>query len=243
MTNAASEQFSFRQRILLAIVPRLVWILLSIAGRTWRFEIIAEECATPLPFGGTRRKSSASGINAFCPARSISAAPARHHRQPELRRRMITRTLESLDTKPCAAPARAAHRRRCSASSRVIDPAASNLHRRRPAWPDFSHQVGPIKLAALTGARIGAFHLQPRHAWSLHSWDRFLVPMPFTRICCQLVSLDNDPCRSRRRRFRIQREQLNAALERARLRAWALRKSIADASKVSSTDRTEGRRL
>ena len=51
MTTASSEPFSFRQRIILAVAPRLVWALLSVVGRTWRFETIAEKGATPLPFG------------------------------------------------------------------------------------------------------------------------------------------------------------------------------------------------
>ena len=36
---------------MLAIVPRLVWALLWIIGRTWRFEVIAEEGVTPVLFG------------------------------------------------------------------------------------------------------------------------------------------------------------------------------------------------
>ena len=36
---------------MLAIVPRVVWALLSIVGRTWRFEVIAEEGVTPVQEG------------------------------------------------------------------------------------------------------------------------------------------------------------------------------------------------
>ena len=51
-----------------------------------------------------------------------------------------------------------------------------------PRGPIYQTKMGPIKLAQLTGARIGAFHLQPERAWTMRSWDRFLVPKPFTRI-------------------------------------------------------------
>ena len=51
-----------------------------------------------------------------------------------------------------------------------------------PRGPVYQTKMGPIKLAQLTGAPIGAFHLEPEHAWVVNSWDRFLVPMPFTRI-------------------------------------------------------------
>ena len=51
-----------------------------------------------------------------------------------------------------------------------------------PRGPIYQTKMGPIKLAQMTGARIGAFHLQPERAWVMGSWDRFLVPKPFTRI-------------------------------------------------------------
>ena len=51
-----------------------------------------------------------------------------------------------------------------------------------PRGPIYRTKMGPIKLAQMTGAPIGAFHLEPEHAWTMGSWDRFLVPKPFTRI-------------------------------------------------------------
>ena len=79
--------------------------------------------------------------------------------------------------------------------------------------------MGPIKLAQLTGAPIGAFHLEPEHAWMMRSWDRFLIPKPFTRI----VSAGRDIRLFRRilraENFESKREELNAAIEGARLRA------------------------
>ena len=51
MTTEASPRFTLGQRIVLAVVPRLVWVLFSVVGRTWRFEVIAEEGVTPVLFG------------------------------------------------------------------------------------------------------------------------------------------------------------------------------------------------
>ena len=36
------------QRIVLAMVPRMVWALLWVVGHTWRFEVIAEDGVTPV---------------------------------------------------------------------------------------------------------------------------------------------------------------------------------------------------
>ena len=60
MTTEASPRFTFRQRLVLAVVPRVVWALVWVVGRTWRFETTAEEGATPLPFG------AGAGAEIFC---------------------------------------------------------------------------------------------------------------------------------------------------------------------------------
>ncbi len=51
MTAEAHPRFTLAQRLVLAVVPRVVWALVWIVGRTWRFEVIAEEGVTPLLFG------------------------------------------------------------------------------------------------------------------------------------------------------------------------------------------------
>src|SRR6516165_9580311 len=44
-------RFSFLQRVILAVVPRLAWAVIRLLGSTWRFEVIAEEGVTPVLFG------------------------------------------------------------------------------------------------------------------------------------------------------------------------------------------------
>ncbi len=81
--------------------------------------------------------------------------------------------------------------------------------------------MGPINLAQMTGARIGAFHLEPERAWTMRSWDRFLVPKPFTRIVVSWARWTEVPRELAPHDFEAMREELNAAIERARLRARA----------------------
>ncbi len=88
-----------------------------------------------------------------------------------------------------------------------------------PRGPIYQTKMGPIKLAQLTGAPIGAFHLQPERAWVMKSWDRFLIPKPFTRICVSWAQWTHVPADLCGEQFEPRREELNAALERARLRA------------------------
>jgi lysophospholipid acyltransferase (LPLAT)-like uncharacterized protein len=88
-----------------------------------------------------------------------------------------------------------------------------------PRGPIYQTKMGPIKLAQLTGAPIGAFHLQPERAWVMNSWDRFLIPKPFTRICVSWAQWTRVPAGLCPDQFEPRREDLNAALERARMRA------------------------
>jgi hypothetical protein len=79
--------------------------------------------------------------------------------------------------------------------------------------------MGPIKLAQMTGAPIGAFHMEPERAWVMRSWDKFLIPKPFTRICVSWAKAVGVPADLAAEEFEPKRQELNAALERARLRA------------------------
>ena len=125
---------------------------------------------------------------------------------------------------PCAAPAPAARAKDCSGSSSVIESGEPAIFTADgPRGPIYHTKMGPIKLAQMTGAPIGAFHLEPEHAWTIDSWDRFLVPMPFTRIVVSWARWTDVPRRSApEQEFEHKREELNAAIERARLRALAL---------------------
>jgi len=228
VTNAASEQFSFRpkftvrQHLVLAVVPRLVWALLSIVGRTWRFETIAEPGAMPLPFG------AGAAAEIFCFWHQCVLPCTFYFRRTgatiivsqSFDGELIARTLELFGYNTV----RGSSSRGGAAGLRAMQQAYADGHccaitADGPRGPVFHTKLGPITLAALTGARIGAFHLQPRRAWSLHSWDRFLIPMPFTRIAVSWSRWTRVPANLAEGAFESEREQLNAALERARINA------------------------
>ena len=52
-----------------------------------------------------------------------------------------------------------------------------------PRGPAMVAKPGAAQLAALAGsAWVGAFYALPRSAWTLRSWDGFLIPKPFSRV-------------------------------------------------------------
>ncbi|HEY3929527.1 MAG TPA: lysophospholipid acyltransferase family protein [Candidatus Koribacter sp.] len=51
-----------------------------------------------------------------------------------------------------------------------------------PRGPRYFAKRGPILLASVTGAPIIPFYVAVKSAWVLNSWDRFVIPKPFSRI-------------------------------------------------------------
>jgi lysophospholipid acyltransferase (LPLAT)-like uncharacterized protein len=52
-----------------------------------------------------------------------------------------------------------------------------------PRGPAMVLKPGTVHLATLVDAPwIGAFYALPDRAWTLKSWDRFLIPKPFSRV-------------------------------------------------------------
>jgi lysophospholipid acyltransferase (LPLAT)-like uncharacterized protein len=221
---AAKDQprFTLAQRLVLAVVPRLVWALFSLVGRTWRFEVIAEEGVTPVPSGVK------SPPEIFCFWHQC-VLPAdfyfRHSRAVILVSQsfdgeLITRVLKLFGFDAVRGSSSRGSREGLLGLKRVIETGRTAIFTADgPRGPIYQTKMGPIKLAQLTGAPIGAFYLLPEHAWVMPSWDRFLIPRPFARICVSWARQTLVPADLAPDQFELKRQELNAALERARLRA------------------------
>lgn len=51
-----------------------------------------------------------------------------------------------------------------------------------PRGPAQIAKPGVTQLAQVVDATVGAIYLHPHRAWILRSWDRFLIPRPFSRV-------------------------------------------------------------
>jgi len=206
----------------LAVVPRVVWALLWIVGLTWRFEEIAVEGVTPIVNG------RGAGPRIFCFWHQCVLPCAIYYR-PSHAVILISRSFDGeLITRILLQFGFGAVRGSSSRGARegllglkgVIESGnAAIFTADGPRGPIYQTKMGPIKLAQMTGAPIGAFHLEPEHAWVMRSWDRFLVPKPFTRIVVSWAQWTHVPTDLPTDDFELKREELNAAIERARLRA------------------------
>ena len=218
----ATRRFTLTQRLVLAMVPRLVWALFSLIGLTWRFEVIAEEGVTPLLYG------LGAGAEIFCFWHQCVLPCTVYYRRTgatilvsqSFDGELITRILKRFGYDTVRGSSSRGAREGLLELAQVIESGNPAIFTADgPRGPIYRTKMGPIKLAKMTGAPIGAFHLEPEHAWTIRSWDRFLVPMPFTRICVSWARWTRVPADLPPEQFETKREELNAAIERARLRA------------------------
>jgi len=214
--------FTLSQRMVLAIVPRIVWVLLWIVGFTWRYEVIAEEGVTPVRFG------QKAGGEIYCFWHQCVLPCTLYFRRTHavilisrsFDGELITRILRMFGFDAARGSSSRAGREGLLGLKRVIESSRPAIFTADgPRGPIYQTKMGPIKLAQLTGAPVGVFHLQPERAWVINSWDRFLVPKPFTRIVVSWakgLSVAGDISESE---LEPKRAELNAAIERARTRA------------------------
>jgi lysophospholipid acyltransferase (LPLAT)-like uncharacterized protein len=55
-----------------------------------------------------------------------------------------------------------------------------------PLGPIYVAKPGPVLLARNTGVPIAAFYVAVERAWTLNSWDRMLIPKPFSRVSVRI---------------------------------------------------------
>jgi lysophospholipid acyltransferase (LPLAT)-like uncharacterized protein len=224
VSPGAEKSFTFTQRTLLAIVPRIVQALLWLVGLTWRYEVIAPPGVTPLIEG----RGATSQI--FCFWHQCVLPCAHYFRRTgavilisrSFDGELITRILRLFGFDAVRGSSSRGGGEGLLGLNQVLESGKPAIFTADgPRGPIYQTKIGPIKLAQMSSAPIGAFHLEPERAWKLNSWDHFLVPMPFTRIIVSWGPWTHVPTDLTPDQFEPKREELNAAIETARIRALA----------------------
>src|SRR6202041_3107836 len=171
------------QPLPLPVVPRLASVAICCLGVTLRYRDVCEPGATPgydIP---------PPGVYAFWHRCLLAGAwHFRDYRLTILISRsfdgeLIARTVERLGFVAIR-----------GSSSRDGAPGLRNLQRAYldghycaitadgPRGPAMVAKPGVAHLAQLVGAPVYTCYLHPHRAWELRSWDRFLIPKPFSRV-------------------------------------------------------------
>jgi lysophospholipid acyltransferase (LPLAT)-like uncharacterized protein len=218
--NDSDQSFSYGQRVAIAIVPRLVALLLRLLNRSLRYETVLEPGAEPA-------KPPALQVWCFWHRCLIPCACYFHGKfspvvliSQSFDGELIARTIERLGFPT----ARGSSTRSGGSALWALAKAVERGHGAvftadGPRGPVYKVKPGAVKLAQVTGYAIGIFYAHPENAWILRSWDRFLIPKPFSRVAISWgrqieVPQTDDPVMLEAKRLEVE-----AALERARLNA------------------------
>jgi lysophospholipid acyltransferase (LPLAT)-like uncharacterized protein len=85
-----------------------------------------------------------------------------------------------------------------------------------PKGPRYVAKPGPVLLARNTGVPIVPFHVAVERAWVLRSWDRFMIPKPFSRLLLRVGSPIFVEADARSERISEHHAQMQATLDRIR---------------------------
>jgi lysophospholipid acyltransferase (LPLAT)-like uncharacterized protein len=189
----APPRLRFGQRVALALVPPIAALFIRLIGMTLRYEDRAEDGVTPgyaIP---------GPVVFAFW-HRSLLACAHRFKNldiailiSGSFDGELIARTVELLGFKAI----RGSSSRGGAGGLRNMQLAYAAGHRCAftadgPRGPVFVAKAGAAQLANSVGPQtadgkpsgtwVGCFYALPDRAWELKSWDRFLIPKPFSRV-------------------------------------------------------------
>jgi lysophospholipid acyltransferase (LPLAT)-like uncharacterized protein len=212
--------FSYSQRVTLAIVPGLVALLLRVLHRTLRYEVVVEPGAEPA-------KPPALQVWCFWHRCLIPCACYFHTtiRPAVLISRsfdgeLIARTIERLGFPTARGSSTRSGGGGLLALAKALERGQGAVFTADgPRGPLYKVKPGAVKLAQLTGYPIGIFYAHPRKAWLLRSWDRFMIPKPFSRVAISWARNVEVPQTDDPLVIEAKRMEVEAALERARLNA------------------------
>ena len=191
--DPAPPKLRFAQRLAIAIVPPLAALLIRLLGLTLRYQDRADPGVTP------GHLIPGSSVFAFW-HRSMIACAHRFRNlgitiliSPSFDGELIARTLKRLGF----CPVRGSSSRGGAIGLRNMQLAYAEGHccaitADGPRGPIYIAKQGTERLANSvgkltageqpTGTWVGCFHNQPERAWQLRSWDRFMIPKPFSRV-------------------------------------------------------------
>lgn len=176
--------FTRKQRLLLTIIPPLAALTIRVLGATLRYrDITAPDTPVGIEIPGPT-------IFAFWHRTLLVCAHRfRNHGiailiSSSFDGELIARTVALLGFHPV----RGSSSRGGASGLRVMAQAYAEdricaFTADGPKGPSMVAKPGPVQLAQVTGAPwIGTYYALPNRRWELNSWDRFIIPKPFSTV-------------------------------------------------------------
>jgi len=85
-----------------------------------------------------------------------------------------------------------------------------------PQGPVYVAKPGPVILARATGAPMVMFYIALENPWVLHTWDRFMLPRPFSKALMRVAKMIYVPAEADDSQMEEFHRQLQSSLDRVR---------------------------
>jgi lysophospholipid acyltransferase (LPLAT)-like uncharacterized protein len=85
-----------------------------------------------------------------------------------------------------------------------------------PRGPRYQVKPGPVSLARSSGVPLSTFHIAVERAWVLNTWDRLIIPKPFSRVLLRFGKLIPIPADASDADLERHQQQLQDSLDRLR---------------------------
>jgi hypothetical protein len=174
--------FTLRQRIAISVVSFLATLAIRLVGPTLRFRVICEP-------GGPPESDPLHVPAVYCfwhrcvfPAtwffrnRDIAVMASK-----SFDGEYIARTIEHFGFRAVrGSSSRGAVRALLGMHTEIEEGRVAAFTIDGPRGPMYVAKPGPVLLARNTQVPIVVFHISLKRAWVLNSWDKFMVPLPFS---------------------------------------------------------------
>jgi lysophospholipid acyltransferase (LPLAT)-like uncharacterized protein len=85
-----------------------------------------------------------------------------------------------------------------------------------PRGPRYKVKPGPVALARSSAVPLSTFHIAVESAWVLNTWDRLIIPKPFSRILMRFGKLIPAPAEASDEDLERYQQELQTSLDRIR---------------------------
>jgi hypothetical protein len=178
--SAQEGRYTWRERVLLWLISTVGSVAVWLIGRTLRFAVYIEPGGAPF--------DTHPLILCFW-HRAIFPSTWAFRRQnigvitsQSFDGEYIARIISAFGYVPIRGSSSRGGARALLESRRILESARTVAFTSDgPRGPLYLTKPGPVLLASKSGVPIVAFHIAIEKAWLLKSWDRFMIPKPFSR--------------------------------------------------------------
>lgn len=216
---SSPEQFTWKQRHSLALITAAAWLLVRLIGPTLRYEVVVEEGGPP---GGWIQPA----VWVFWHRCIVPATWFFRDR------RIAVMTSSSFDGEYIAriidkfgfeavrgSSTRGGVRALLGMHTVIEDGRTAAFTIDGPKGPRYVAKPGPVLLARNTQTPLIAFHLAVHNAWILNSWDRLMIPKPFSKVALHISRMMSVPKDASHEDLARLHAEMQAALDRVRIAA------------------------